>query len=111
MKKIIAAAALLIALQGVAFAAGASGTALQSTGIKFTPSNNVLVFYNSDSTTSAQSYTINGKHTAGDRTYSTSNQTSNIWYTSSTAGTQLDGSGGITTAGATATMYSGWTAQ
>ena len=110
MKKILAAAALLLAMQGLAYAT-MSGGALSSTGISFTPSNNVKVFYFSD----GQNYTINSKHDAGDRKYSTSNKTSNIWWISATAGTALTASDTPTTVtGETDAGYvaaTGWSAQ
>lgn len=110
MKKICAAAALLLAMQGLAYAT-LSGGPLSSTGISFTPSNNVKVFYFSD----GQNYTINAKHDAGDRKYSTSNKTSNIWWIADTAGTALTASGVPTTVtGETDAEYvalTGWSAQ
>ncbi|TSK08978.1 MAG: hypothetical protein FPO08_06680 [Geobacter sp.] len=112
MKKIITAAALLLAMQGLAYAAGTlTGGPLSSTGISFTPSNNVKVFYFSD----GQNYTINSKHDAGDRKYSTSNKTSNIWWIGATSGTALTASDVPTTvAGETDAGYvglTGWSAQ
>lgn len=110
-KKIVFSIALLLLAQGMAFAAASAknATELQTTGIKFTPSNNVKVFYFSDT----QNYTINSKHKAGDRQYSTSNKTSNIWYTTATAGSEISASTTpTTTTGADAADYgSGWTAQ
>jgi len=109
-KKIVFTVASLLAMQGLAMAASTqSGKALEAIGVKFTPSNNVKTFYFSD----AQNYTVNAKHTAGDRQYSTSNKVSNIYYTAVASGTDITAASTPTTiTGAESSAYgAGWTAQ
>lgn len=106
MKKIILMAAAILAYTSLSFAANVDLTTV--TGLTFRPSANVKVFYGKD--TGSQNYVLNSKHKAGDRTYSTSNNTSAIWYnTAIAAGTDLTATGGITTPGES--TYSGWSSQ
>ena len=110
MKKIILTAASLLALSGVAFAGGipvASGT------VKFTfkPSNNVGSTYFVDG--GNQNYVANTKHAAGNRIYSSSNNTSNVWYKESDAykGELLSALSGDQMETPGESTYGGWTSQ
>lgn len=109
MKKILSGlffTASLFSFASIASATNADITTI--TTLTFKPSANVLVFYGTD--TSKQNYVLNSKHKAGDRTYSSSNNTSAVWYnTAIAAGTALTAAGGITNPGES--TYSNWSSQ
>jgi len=107
-KKIIAIAAFVLAMNGIAFAAGkipSGGT------FTFKPSTNVDMTYHVDLAGNAQAYTANSKNTAGNRVFSSSNATSNIWYKEDTAwkGKDIANSAEMATPGES--TYSGWSSQ
>ena len=103
MKKIILTIAALVALEGLALA----GTGVPAAPFSFKPSNNVSVYYATDqANASGQAYLVNTRHSAGDRVYSSTNATSNIWYKTATAS-------GVGAEGLAAgeSVYSGWSSQ
>ena len=104
MKKTILVLSFIIAAASYSFA----GTGAPTGGtFTFKVSNNVSVAYYTDATTKAQAYVANTTHSSGDRIYSSSNATSNIWYKVVTVGTAA--TTGTTTAGES--TYSGWSSQ
>ena len=119
-KKMIWAFALLLAMQGSAFAAltGVSIVTVtvdpNSIAFSFTPANNVIIDYNTLTANPKVDYTTAAKNTNGNRVYSTSNNTTSIWFQESDdwKGVALTG----TLTGITAYMtsvgqstYTGWT--
>lgn len=106
MKKIYLSLAVVLAFASIASAATSDISAV--TGITFKPSSNVIVMYASD--TGKQNYVLDSKHTAGDKTFSTSNNTSTVWFTDTiAAGTALTAGAGMQTPGES--TYSGWSSQ
>jgi hypothetical protein len=106
MKKVLFVLAFVVALEGMSFA----GTGAPAAPFTFKQSNNVSIEYTvggTGGTATAQSYIVNTKHAAGDKVYSTSNATSNIWF--KTVAVSLTASAGIQTAGES--TYSGWSSQ
>ncbi|BDV43136.1 hypothetical protein GURASL_20590 [Geotalea uraniireducens] len=87
MKKTVLVIGAIIALEGIAFAAGKIPTATMS-GKAFTlkPSSNVEVsYYTTNGTTNAAgtintNYIANTKNISGNTVFSSSNNTSNIYY-------------------------------
>jgi len=116
LRKIVAVVVIITALEGVALAATVMITTLTgsaSGSFNFKPSKDVVMVYLNDGATSPQAYTLSAKHTSGDRLYSASNISPNIWYktdaTTLAAGTALTTSttGLPTVAGES--VYTGWT--
>ena len=101
--KIVAVIAFMMLLEGAAFANP------WPTGVSYKQSNNVDLDYYSNQ----QNYTINSKHKAGNRVYSTSNNTSNIWYKESDTykGQTLATTGVSDTTTTGQSVYSGWLSQ
>ena len=85
-KRILVAVTLVIMSAAGAYAAGtgipAFTDAAQSKAFTFKPSNNVTFYYNVDGSggSTAQNYIVNTKNAAGNRIFSSSNNSSNIWY-------------------------------
>ncbi|MEI6207187.1 MAG: hypothetical protein WCP20_10415 [Desulfuromonadales bacterium] len=107
MKKIIFAIAVIVATQGLAYA----GTGVPAAPFTFKQSNNVAIYYapsGTGGTSTAQAYMVNSKHASGDRIYSTTNATSNIWYSTVAVSTALTAAG--VTAG-DSTYASTWSSQ
>lgn len=87
MKKIIALSAAVVAMQGIAFAGGIPTTLMKGDKpFTFKPSSNVEISYYTDNsstksdTTVNTNYIANSKNTSGNRIFSTSSNTSNIYY-------------------------------
>jgi hypothetical protein len=106
MKKIIFALATIVAFSSLAQA----GNLPTGATFTFKPSANVSTSYFVDST--KQNYVANSKHTAGNRTYSSSNTTSTIWYkeVAANVGKTLTAAGNEMTNPGEST-YSGWTSN
>lgn len=107
MKRVILTAASIIAFSGVAYAGGIPSSA----DFTFKPSNNVGSTYFVD--TGNQNYVANTKHTAGNRIYSSSNNTSNVFYKESAdyKGKLISEVSSDTNTTAGDSTYSGWTSQ
>ena len=109
MKRVILTVASIIAFSGMAYAGGiplAAGTF----EFTFKPSNNVGSSYFVDGNN--QNYVANTKHEAGNRVYSSSNNTSNIFYLEDAdyKGQTLDATGVEETTPGEST-YGTWTSQ
>ncbi|RQW84306.1 MAG: hypothetical protein EHM79_14210 [Geobacter sp.] len=100
MKRVILAAASIIALSGMAYA----GNIPTDSSFTFKPSNNVGSSYFEDD----QNYVANTKHAAGTRIYSSSNNTSNIWYKEVTKASVVTDNDVIAPG---ESLYDGWTSQ
>lgn len=122
MKKIIAIIVLMIAFEGMAFATGKiPTTTMGGKPFTFKPSSNVdISYYTTNAGTSTAgtvnvNYVANSKNTSGNRIYSTSNNTSNMWYKEDDAwkGKDVAGTTAALTdpAAAADTNYSGWSSQ
>lgn len=106
MKRVILTAASIIAFSGLAHAGGLP----TGTTFTFKPSNNVGASYFTDA--GNQNYVANTKHTAGHRVYSSSNNTSNVFYKENEewkGKTLTETAAGMQTAGES--TYSGWTSK
>ncbi|WP_306532701.1 hypothetical protein [Geobacter sp.] len=87
MKKFIAVIAVMIALEGMAFAAGKiPTTTMGGKAFTFKSSSNVdVTYYTTNAATNTAGtvntdYVANTKNTSGNRLFSSSNNTSNLWY-------------------------------
>lgn len=87
MKKIITIVAMLLAMQGIAIAAGnIPTTTMGGKDFTFKPSTNVSVSYfttngaTSTAGTVNTDYAVNTKNSSGNRVFTSTNNTSNIWY-------------------------------
>jgi hypothetical protein len=82
MKKTFLTLVCLLAYASISIAGTGIPIFLKDGTTKFTfkQSNNVNFAYYTEATTAAQKYVANAKHSSGDRIYSSSNDTSNIWY-------------------------------
>jgi len=87
MKKFIAVIAVMIAFEGMAFAAGKiPATTMGGKAFTFKPSSNVDVTYYTNNAganatgTINTNYVANTKNQSGNRLFSSSNNTSNLWY-------------------------------
>lgn len=111
MKKTILTLTCLLASVVVVNAGGIPTTTVGGKTFTFKPSNNVTTTYYVDAATSAQNYTVNAKNTAGNRAYSSSNMTSNIWFQENDAwkGKIVSDAAEVTDAGES--TYSGWSSQ
>lgn len=122
MKKIVAIVAVMMALEGMAFAAGKiPATTMGGKTFTFKPSTNVdVAYYTTNGATSTAgtvntNYVANTKNSSGNRIFSSSNNTSNIWFkeNDSWKGTNVAGTSAAITdpAAAADTNYSGWSSQ
>jgi hypothetical protein len=103
-KKIAALIAFALTVQGVAYAEA------WPANVNYKQSNKVGIDYYSDD----QNFTINTKHEAGNRVYSTSNNTSNIFFKENDAwkgDTLAETSASDTTVTGQSTYGAGWTSQ
>lgn len=85
MKKIIAIVAAVLAVQGIAIAGGIPTTTMGGKSFTFNPSTNVSVSYfttNGSTATGVTNtdYAVNTKNSSGNRAFTSTNNTSNIWY-------------------------------
>lgn len=87
MKKFIAVIAVMVAFEGMAFAAGKiPTTTMGGKAFTFKPSSNVdVTYYTTNAGTSTAgtvntNYVANSKNKSGNRLFSSSNNTSNLWY-------------------------------
>lgn len=85
MKKIITIVATLLAMQGIAVAEGGIPTkTMGDKAFTFKPSTNVSVSYFTTGGTSTgvvnTDYAVNTKNSSGNRVFTSTNNTSNIWY-------------------------------
>lgn len=87
MKKIITIVATLLAMQGIAVAEGGIPTkTMGGKDFTFKPSTNVSVSYfttngaTSTAGTVNTDYAVNTKNSSGNRVFTSTNNTSNIWY-------------------------------
>lgn len=108
MKKIIVLAAAMLALQGIAFAGGIPTTTMGGKAFTFKQSTNVSVSYftTNGSTATAGTvntdYAVNTKNSSGNRVFTSTNNTSNIWYQEDDAWKGLTVTGtGVPSLGAT----------
>ena len=104
-KSILVAVVAVLAVGGLAF----GGALPSNTNFTYSPANNVYVDYVAD--TGKMNFTISTKNHAGDRVYSTSNNTTAIWFQQNTAqwrGTTL-ASTNIAPTVAGLSNYTGWT--
>lgn len=106
MKKVIFAIATLMAFSSLAHAGGLPTVST----FTFKASANVSTSYFTDQ--NKQNYTVNTKHTAGNRTYSSSNTTSSVWYkeVAANVGKNLTDAGNENSTPGEST-YSGWTSN
>ena len=84
MKKIIALTVITLAVAGTAFAGGIPSTTMGGKAFTFKQSSNVGIVYDTDGGTATGvinvNYALNTKNQSGNRVFSSSNQTSNVWY-------------------------------
>lgn len=109
MKKAIFAVASIFVFSSLVYA---GGIPVASDTVKFTfkPSNNVGMTYFTDD--NKQNYVANSKHQAGNRLYSSSNNSSNIWFKESATyvGQAIaSATGTMTTPGES--TYDSWSSQ
>ncbi|MEI6207184.1 MAG: hypothetical protein WCP20_10400 [Desulfuromonadales bacterium] len=108
MKKTIIAIAGIVVLQGSAYA----GTGVPGGQFTFRQSNNVSIYYDTSGTggtPTAQDYVVNSVHFSGNRIYSTTNATSNIWYKTIAVGSSASAAG--VTVGQSTYDVATWTSQ
>ena len=112
-KKLLSLVAFALLIEGAAFAGNIPTTTAGGAQFTFKASNNVGMDYIVDSTTAAQAYTINAKNVAGNRVFSSSNNTSNIWYKEDNAWKGKPVTDSAVTKSTTAgdSTYSGWSSQ
>jgi hypothetical protein len=119
LKKIALVIAFTMLLGSQAFAISyveltslAGGRSAQP-GVTFKASNNVKLVYGSDLAAKAQAYTLGAKHISGNRTFSTSNLSTAIYYKEDTTvkeGVSLIGNESILPTNAGESLYgAGWT--
>jgi hypothetical protein len=120
LKKISLTAAAFLMMTSIASAVAITGGYVDMTnlgtaatpGLFYKPSNKVVVLYGHDLASNAQNYTLAAKHTSGDRTYSTSNLSTAIyWIKDATVkdGIALTSSASFLSSNAGESLYSGWT--
>lgn len=121
IKKIIAVMVIVLAMATFSFADGVQISAMKDNSPgsqwKFTPANNVQIFFDTDDADVATvnvNFTISSKNNAGDTIYSTSNATTSIYYKKSDLwrGKTLytDLAGEVSGLAVGESTYSGWTA-